>query len=131
MSPHASKIRRHALAVAAALALAGAAHAQLASSTIKGQITVGDGVAAQPGTVITAVNQATGNTWRTTTRADGSYVLTGLAPGSYVIRGRRPRRQCRPQVVTVQVGETASIDLALEPARRSRSPSSARCNART
>jgi outer membrane receptor protein involved in Fe transport len=93
------------LATAVFLALAGnAAYAQLSTSTIKGQI-----AAAQAGTTVTAVSLANGNTYRTKTLADGSYVLTGLAPGAYEIRvGER-----KSQAVTVQVGETASVDLAL------------------
>ncbi|MEN9419088.1 MAG: hypothetical protein RI988_2708, partial [Pseudomonadota bacterium] len=96
--------RRHTLATAVVLALAGAgaAHAQLASSTIKGQI-----VAAKAGTVVTAVNVSNGTSYRTTTREDGSYVLTGLAPGSY----RLSVGGQAAQVITVSVGETASVDL--------------------
>jgi outer membrane receptor protein involved in Fe transport len=102
-SSRSNALRRHALASAVFLALAGsAAQAQLSTSTIKGQI-----AAAQAGTTVTAVNLATGNTYRTTTLADGSYVLTGLAPGAYEIRvGER-----KSEPVTVQVGETASVDL--------------------
>ena len=55
--------RRYALATAVALALAGTAHAQLSTSTIKGQITADTAV--QPGLTVTAVNQANGNTYRT------------------------------------------------------------------
>ncbi len=100
-----SALHRHALATAVCLALAGgAAQAQLSTSTIKGQI-----AAAQAGTTVTAVNLANGNSYRTQTLADGSYALTGLAPGAYEIRvGER-----KSQPVTVQVGETASVDLAL------------------
>jgi outer membrane receptor protein involved in Fe transport len=97
---------RHARALVAAACLAltaGAVHAQLSTSTIKGTI-----AAAPANTVVTAVNTATGNTYRTQTQADGSYVLTGLAPGTYEIRvGDR-----RSESVTVQVGETASLDLS-------------------
>ncbi len=103
---------RHALATAVVLAFAGTAHAQLSTSTIKGQITSA-GAAAQPGLVVTAVNPATGNTYRTTTLADGSYVLTGLAPGPYEIRVAGPAGTAKTQVITVQVGETAAVDLAL------------------
>jgi outer membrane receptor protein involved in Fe transport len=100
---HALRCRRHLLATAVCLALAGgAAQAQLSTSTIRGQI-----AAAQAGTTVTAVNLANGNSYRTTTLADGSYVLTGLAPGAYEIRvGDR-----KSEPVTVQVGETASVDL--------------------
>ena len=105
MNRNCSSLRRHALASAVFLALAGPlAHAQLSTSTIKGQI-----AAAQAGTTVTAVNLTNGNSHRTQTLADGSYVLTGLAPGAYEIRvGDR-----KSQAVTVQVGETATMDLAL------------------
>ncbi|WP_395700882.1 TonB-dependent receptor domain-containing protein [Aquabacterium sp.] len=110
-----TKIRafsRHALAAAAFLALAGTAQAQLSTSTIQGQISSGT-AAAQAGLQVTAKNTANGNTYRTTTRADGSYVLVGLAPGSYEIRVEGPGGSQKTQVVTVQVGETATLDLAL------------------
>jgi hypothetical protein len=93
------RLRSQALATAVVLALAGpAAHAQLSTSTIKGQI-----AAAQAGTTVTAVNLANGNTYRTQTLADGSYALTGLAPGSYEIRVGDQKSQA----VTVQVGARA------------------------
>ncbi|MDP3222133.1 MAG: carboxypeptidase-like regulatory domain-containing protein, partial [Rubrivivax sp.] len=77
--------RRHALAAAVALALAGAAQAQLSTATIKGQI-----AGASAGTTVSAVNQANGSVYRATLRADGSYVLTGLAPGAYELRVATP-----------------------------------------
>ena len=100
---------RHALATAVVIALAGpAAQAQLSSATIQGQVSSA-AAPAKAGVVVTAVNQANGNTYRTVTRADGSYVLAGLAPGAYELRidGQKS------QVITVAVGETASVDLAL------------------
>jgi outer membrane receptor protein involved in Fe transport len=103
--------RRHALATAVVLALAGTAHAQISTSTIKGQIT--SDTAVQPGLAVTAVNQANGNTYRTTTLADGTYVLPGLAPGSYEIRVAGPGATVKTQVITVTVGETAAVNLAL------------------
>ena len=103
------RFQRHALAAAVTLALAGAAHAQLASSTIKGQV-----AATQAGTVVTAVNTANGATYRTTTLADGSYVLTGLAPGSYEIRVGAQKSQA----ITLSIGETASVDLAVGAAQQ-------------
>ena len=96
--------RRHALAAAVCLALVGHAQAQLSTSTIKGQVT---GASAQ--TAVVAVNTANGNTHRTTTLTDGTYVLAGLAPGSYEIRVGGQKSQ----LITVQVGETASVDLSL------------------
>ncbi|HSW09225.1 TonB-dependent receptor [Aquabacterium sp.] len=103
---------RSAVAAAVVLALAGAAQAQLSSATIQGQITSGT-AAAQAGLPVTAVNTANGNTYRTTTRADGSYVLPGLAPGVYEIRVDAAGGAQKSQRITVQVGETASVDLAL------------------
>ena len=91
------------------------AAAQLSTATIKGQIS-SDSRPAAPGLVVTAVNQANGNTYRATTLADGSYVLAGLAPGSYEIRVAGPAGTARTEIVTVQVGETASLDLALSSA---------------
>lgn len=92
---------RHTLAAAVVLALAGAAQAQISTSTIKGQV-----AGSTPNTAVVAVNKANGNTYRTATLADGSYVLTGLAPGDYEIRVGG-----KTQDVTVSVGETASVDL--------------------
>ncbi len=97
-------LQRHALAAAVLLALGGAAHAQLATAIIKGQISAG-----KPGQEVTAVNLANGTITRTTTLPDGSYVLAGLAPGSYEIRVG----SAKSQSVTVAVGETAAVDLDL------------------
>lgn len=98
--------RRHALAAAVVMALAGAAQAQLSTATIKGQI-----AGSSAGTTVTAVNQANGAQYRATLRADGSYVLTGLAPGAYELRVATPGQTTRTQTLTVAVGETASVDL--------------------
>lgn len=97
-----NRFQRHALSAAVVLSLAGTAQAQLSTATIKGQIN-----AAQAGAVVTAVNQANGNTYRATLQTNGGYVLTGLAPGVYEIRVGN----VKSQPITVQVGETASVDL--------------------
>lgn len=96
-------LRRHAVAFAALVALAGAAQAQISTATIKGQV-----AGSSAGTAVTAVNKATGNTWRTQTLADGSYALTGLAPGTYEIR---VGSAAAAETITVQVGQTAALDL--------------------
>ncbi len=100
--------RRHALAAAVVMALAGAAQAQLSTATIKGQI-----AGATTGTTVSAVNQANGTVYRATLRADGSYVLTGLAPGAYELRVATPGKATKTESLTVAVGETASVDLAV------------------
>ena len=112
MNRRSSTFRRHALATAIALALATAAQAQLSTSTVKGQISSGN-VAARAGLAITAVNKGNGNTYRTTTLGDGSYVLTGLAPGAYEIRVADAGGSVKTQELTLAVGETAALDLAL------------------
>ena len=102
-------LRRHLLATAVLLALAGAAQAQLSTATLQGQISRA-GSAAQGGVAVVAVNQANGNSYRTVTRSDGSYVLPGLAPGAYQIRVDGQSTT----TLTLQVGETASVDLAMD-----------------
>lgn len=81
MKRDATTLRRHALAAAVAVMLAGAAQAQLSTSTIKGQINIG-AAAAKPGLAVSAVNQANGKTYRTSTLADGSYVVGPAKPDS-------------------------------------------------
>ena len=93
----------------ATLALAGTAHAQISTSTIKGQIAG----AASSGVAVVAVNKATGATWRTTARADGSYVLIGLAPGDYEIRISSGTGAPHTHAISVAVGETAALDMSL------------------
>jgi outer membrane receptor protein involved in Fe transport len=103
------ELRRALLGWSAAALLAGApAYAQVSTATIQGQITQ-NGAAAGATTQIVAVNTANGYTYRTSTAPDGSYVLTGLAPGSYRIQVGS--QQSEP--VTVTVGQTASLNLAL------------------
>lgn len=108
------------LSTAAMLACA-PAYAQLSTSTIKGQITQA-GAPAQAATQIVAVNRATGFTYRTVTAADGSYVLTGLAPGVYQIQVGAEKSEA----VTVAIGETASVDLAVGAAGAAPAPGAQR-----
>jgi hypothetical protein len=100
-----------ALAAAAMLALALPAAAQLSSATVRGAVTAE--AKAQPGASVTATNTATGQVTRTTSRADGSYVLVGLAPGSYRIEITAAGFAPRTETLTVQVGQTVDLDLAL------------------
>jgi hypothetical protein len=93
---------------AAALMAATPSYAQLSTATIKGQITQ-SGAPAKLATPVTATNQANGYTYRAVTGADGSYVLTGLAPGVYeiAIAGQKT------ELVTLTIGQTAALDLRL------------------
>jgi outer membrane receptor protein involved in Fe transport len=109
---HHRSFHRHAVALAVLIALAGAVQAQVATSTLQGQVT-SNNAAAPAGMAVTAVNKDNGNTYRTTTRSDGSYVLPGLAPGSYEIRITGPSGEQKTETVTLHVGETASVDLSV------------------
>jgi TonB-dependent receptor-like protein/carboxypeptidase family protein len=85
------------------------AMAQLTTATIRG--TVSTGQAAAPGTIVSAVNVATGFTTRATAGPDGSYVLTGLRPGTYDISVTAEGGAVVTQRVIVSVGQTATLDL--------------------
>ncbi len=100
------------LAAALLLTIAGTASAQLSTATVRGQVTAQD-KPAPAGLTVTAVNQANGNTYRTTTLADGTYVLPGVAPGEYQLSVAGPGGEAKTDVVTLTVGQTASVDLAL------------------
>ena len=93
---------------AAALLAASPAYGQVSTATIKGLVRQGDAPAGAA-TQLVAINTANGYTYRTTTAADGSYVLTGLAPGVYQIQVGGQKSQ----PVTLTIGETASLDLSL------------------
>jgi outer membrane receptor protein involved in Fe transport len=99
--------RRHTLAAAVCMALAGAAQAQSANATVRGTVTTA-GSAAAAGTDILAINKANGNSYRTRTLADGSYVLVGLNPGTYEIR---VGGAASGSLVTLSVGQNATVDL--------------------
>ncbi|MDO9356301.1 MAG: carboxypeptidase-like regulatory domain-containing protein, partial [Solirubrobacteraceae bacterium] len=96
---------------AAMLALAVPAMAQLSSATVRGEITAD--AKAQPGATVTATNVANGQVSRTTSRADGSYTLVGLAPGSYKIAITAPGFAPKTVDLTVLVGQTVDLDLPL------------------
>ena len=106
------RFTRRTIAAAVFLAIVGSAHAQVSTSTIKGQIS-SDSKPVKAGLAVTAVNKDNGNSYRATTLADGSYVLAGLAPGSYELRVVGPGGIARTELITVRVGETAAVDLAL------------------
>ena len=93
---------------AAALLAAAPAYAQLSSATIKGQVTQ-SGAPAKAATPVVASNTASGYTYRTSTAADGSYVLTGLPPGSYEIQVAGQKTEN----VVLAIGQTAALDLAV------------------
>ncbi|MEQ8036297.1 TonB-dependent receptor [Xanthomonas sp. WHRI 6106] len=102
-------------ALASCLLLGAApAFAQSTAATIRGQVTVDAAPAAQA--QVTATNLATGLT-RTVQVSNGGYSVGGLPPGSYRI-DVTANGQTSSQNVTVQVGQTATLNLGVggEPA---------------
>ncbi|MEA5125624.1 TonB-dependent receptor [Xanthomonas floridensis] len=115
--PHSARPARKLLSCALASCLllgAAPAFAQGTGATIRGQVTVDAAPAAQA--QVTATNLATGLT-RTVQVSNGGYSLGGLPPGSYRI-DVTANGQTSTQNVTVQVGQTATLNLGVggEPA---------------
>ncbi|MCC4603567.1 TonB-dependent receptor [Xanthomonas campestris] len=115
--PHSARPARKLLSCALASCLllgAAPAFAQGTGATIRGQVTVDAAPAAQA--QVTATNLATGLT-RTVQVSSGGYALGGLPPGSYRI-DVSANGQTSTQNVTVQVGQTATLNLGVggEPA---------------
>ncbi|TMA26524.1 MAG: carboxypeptidase regulatory-like domain-containing protein, partial [Deltaproteobacteria bacterium] len=103
---------RHAAAAALVFLLAGTARAQVSTATIQGHVTSG-GAPVPAGLSVTAVSKESGFVYKTVTLADGSYTITGLAPGQYEIRITEPTGVATSEPLTLFVGDTASVDLAL------------------
>ena len=86
------------------------AFAQSTAATIRGQVMADSTPAAQA--QVTATNLATGLSRSVQSGANGGYSLAGLPPGTYRIDveagGQRSSRN-----ITVQVGQTATLDLGL------------------
>ncbi|MBB5863367.1 TonB-dependent receptor [Xanthomonas sp. 3058] len=115
--PHSASPARKLLSCALASCLllgAAPAFAQSAAATIRGQVTVDSAPASQA--QVTATNLATGLT-RTVQVSNGGYSLGGLPPGSYRL-DVTANGQTTSQNVTVQVGQTATLNLGVggEPA---------------
>src|SRR5450432_1687088 len=105
------RFQLRALATAAMLALALPATAQLSSATVRGAV-IAD-AKAQAGASVTATNTATGQVTRTTSRADGSYILVGLVPGTYRLDINAEGFASRVATLTVAIGQTVDLDLTL------------------
>lgn len=103
---------RHAAAAALMFLLAGTAQAQVSTATIQGHVT-SNGAPVPAGLKVVAVSKDSGFEYRTVTLADGSYAITGLPPGEYEIRITEPTGVAKSEPLTLFVGDTASVDLAL------------------
>ena len=103
-----------ALAMAVSLACAGGASAQGATSTLRG--TIYEGQAVEAGGTITATEVATGYVSRGRIGADGGYVLAGLRPGTYRINVTTADGQSVEDLITIALGQVATLDLDVAPA---------------
>ena len=81
---------------------------QSVSATLRGQVTAD--AAPASGATVTATNTATGLSRTVQTGASGSYSLAGLPPGEYRIDVNAAGKTSS-QVVVLQVGQTATLDL--------------------
>jgi hypothetical protein len=101
-------------AVSAASVAAVPAFAQTSTAAIRGQVTdaAGSPVA---GASVAAVSSDTNQTVRATTDATGNYSLNGLRPGSYQVTSTATDGQTATQLITVAIGQTASLDVTVAP----------------
>ena len=90
--------------------------AQSVSATLRGVVTADAAPAANA--VITATNVANGYSSHVQANANGSYVLAGLQPGTYKV-DVSANGKSSSQTVTVQVGQTATLNIPLEGAAAS------------
>ncbi|HYU42637.1 MAG TPA: carboxypeptidase regulatory-like domain-containing protein, partial [Vicinamibacteria bacterium] len=108
-------IGRIAAALVATLLLASAAHAQVATGTIRGSVKDSSG-AAVPGAQVTATNLGTQFSRATTTDASGQYALRLLPLGDYKLEVTLSGFKNFAQMgIVLEVGRTARIDAVIEP----------------
>ncbi|WP_322965122.1 TonB-dependent receptor [Sphingomonas fuzhouensis] len=88
------------------------AAAQTTTAQIRGQVRGTDG-AGSGGAQIVAVNTATNQTFRQTADQAGNYVLSGLRPSQYRITATATDNRTVTQLVTVSIGQSATLDLIL------------------
>ncbi|HEX2815455.1 MAG TPA: TonB-dependent receptor [Phenylobacterium sp.] len=100
-------------AFALGLGLTGAAHAQLSTATVNGRVS--ENAAVQAGAKVVATQAGTGFVTRATSDQTGAYVLPGLRPGRYQITATAPDGRSVSETLDVQVGQSATLDLAVAP----------------
>ena len=99
-----------ALSIACLLLCALPAFSQSVSATLRGQVTSDSQPAG--GATVTATNTRTGFSRSVHAADNGSYSLAGLPPGSYKIEVTAAG-QSTSQLVALQVGQTATLDLSV------------------
>jgi len=88
------------------------AYAQTSTATIRGTVRNAAGAPAAA-TLVTATSTATGIAYRATSGSDGSYALNGVRPGVYTIAVDAADGTRFEQVVSVGIGQSATLDIAL------------------
>ncbi|MES2021832.1 MAG: TonB-dependent receptor [Pseudomonadota bacterium] len=88
------------------------AYAQTSTAAIRGVVTDAAG-APSANASVTAVSSDTNQTFRATTDATGNYTLNGLRPGSYQVTVTAANGETFKQLVTVGIGQTASLDASV------------------
>jgi outer membrane receptor protein involved in Fe transport len=86
------------------------AFGQSVGATLRGQVTAASAPAA--GATVTATNTQTGLTRTVQSGQGGNYSVAGLPPGSYKV-DVNAAGETSSQVVTLQVGQTATLDLGV------------------
>lgn len=96
----------------AATIMVAPAAAQTTTAQIRGQVRGTDG-AGSAGAQIVAVNTATNQTFRQTADSSGNFVLGGLRPSQYRVTATGADGQTVTQLVTVAIGQSATLDMTL------------------
>jgi hypothetical protein len=107
-----SRVRTLALLVLAGVGLAAPAFAQQTESRITGTV-VDQSQAALPGVTVTVTSKDQGSVRTAVTEADGTYIVTNLAPGRYLVQVELPGFQTRTRDVVLGVGQVESIPFAM------------------
>jgi outer membrane receptor protein involved in Fe transport len=96
------------------LAAAPHAHSQAVSASLRGHVLAGEQPVAAA--TVTATNTETGFARRVQSDQQGNYLLAGLPPGTYKVEVAGPTG-ANARLVTLQVGQSASLDLGLAAAQ--------------
>ncbi|MCP3736140.1 TonB-dependent receptor [Sphingomonas sp. RP10(2022)] len=94
------------------VALAAPLAAQTTTAQLRGQVSGADGVPIA-GASVTAVSTGTNQTFRAVTAANGAYALNGLRPGEYRITITGANGLTFERLVSVGVGQSATLDATL------------------
>lgn len=97
------------------LATAAQVLAQTSSATLRGQVAAGEEPVATAS--VTVTNRDTGLTRTVQTDQNGNYTVAGLPPGTYRVDVKGPTG-AMARLVTLQVGQTATLDLGLAGAQQ-------------